>query len=154
MDIEQLENANKLREKGIISEDEFNSIKKEYLTQNSSVHSNISNNIIKFVLPSIGFVILLVCFSQEYNSIPPLIDNIIDEELLEFSNQPYYHCFRQDVKEHIQQNLNLSQREIEALNFNGQGNTDLMAIRMNIMSRVMNIMTERMRNSPCIPRWQ
>ncbi len=116
--------------------------------------SGYSNNILKYILPIIGSVIVLLCFSQNNSSAHLLIDNVVDYELSKLSNMPYYDCLKKDVKSHIRQNLNLTQREIDALNFNGRANAELIAIRLDIISRVNSILTERFANSHCIPNWK
>ncbi len=128
---------------------------KEKENNNDNIDNKNKFNVFKIIsmifTGSMLFVGIYVIFSSDTH---PVIDRIVNEQLSKFSNMSYYDCLKKDVKSHIRQNLNLTQREIDALNFNGRANAELIAIRLDIISRVNSILTERFANSHCIPNWK
>lgn len=117
-------------------------------------NENKSNAIKKISMLCSGLLLIFGVYSCFSSGTHPIIDRIVNDELSRFSHTPYYICFKKDVKFHIEKDLKLTQREIDALNFRGRGNTELMAIKLNIMTRVNNILADRAANSPCIPNWE
>lgn len=100
----------------------------------------------------IASAFLLGCGNQLSPEIEKMAD--LDRDLERIKGASYYECLKKDIITHLNSDLNLTDREKEAIKFEGRGNTELLIIKNEVQTRINKIIADRFVHSTCVKNWK